>query len=479
MRFKGVAHMKTLPYRKEIPVASSADVVVVGGGLGGVAAALAAARSGASVVLIETNGFLGGVATAGLCCSVFNCLFTRERELKIKGIPLEITDALATRAGGPGMSYQKHKGHIIYDVEKAKLVLSELLTEAKVEVRLNSSFSDVVCESSKVKAVIVSGRNGLEAITCKTVVDASGDCDVAVKAGVKCREMQTYPASYVFRLGNVDVDKFINYFRENPDEFPENMDIEWTLEEALKQYDENGTFLFPHGGGMQMAVMKKAIESGDLPKTWKNYHTLDATQMHLIRDLGVCHVITGFTDNGALETLHISKRIAEGMQVAQIFAKGYKKHIPGFENCFVCNQADDMGVRVTRSINGYTTLKKEQRLLPTRFDDAVGVGVMMKEITLNKGEGAWPVQVFGDDVYEIPLSCLIPREIENVIIGAGRGADTEPAGVLRVMVDTMSVGQAAGVAAAVSAENDTSIINANYKQIREKLQQLGVSFPEK
>ena len=471
--------MKTLSYQKEIPVVSSADVVVIGGGLGGVASALAAARTGASVVLVETNGFLGGVATAGLCCSVFNCLFTRQRELKVKGIPLEITDAIAIRAGGPGMSYRNHKGHIIYDVEKAKLVLFELLKEANVEVRLNTTLSDIVCENKKVKAVIVSGRNGLEAISCKTLVDASGDCDAAIKAGAKCREMQTYPASYVFRLGNVDVDKFINYFRENPNEFPENMDIEWTLEEALKQYDENGTFLFPHGGGMQMAVMRKAIESGDLPKVWKNYHTLDATQMHLIKDLGVCHVITGFTDNGALETLHVSNRIAEGMQVAQIFARGYKKHIPGFENCFVCNQADDMGVRVTRSINGYTTFKKEQRLAPTRFDDAVGVGVMMKEITLNKSEGAWPVQVFDNDVYEMPLSCLVPKGVDNVVIGAGRGADTEPAGVFRVMIDTMSVGQAAGVAAAVSAKTEARIIDADYKLIKEKLQHLGVCFPKK
>ena len=472
--------MTTLSFQKEIPVVSAAEVVVVGGGLGGVAAAIAAARVGASVVLVEANGFLGGVATAGLCCSLFNCLFTRERELKIHGIPLEIADTLATRAGGPGMSWRKHKGHVIYDVEKAKLVLAELLEEAGVEVRLNAPLTDVISKNGKAEAVVVSGKNGPEAITCKTLIDATGDCDAVVKAGAECKDGNGYPASYVFRLGNVDVDAFVNYFRENPSEFPENMDVEWTLEEALRQYDENGTFLFPHGGGMQMSAMANAIESGDLPKVWKTYHTLDATQMHLIRDIGVCHVITGFTDNGELDALQMSKRITEGMQVAQLFAEVYKKHVPGFERCFVCNQADDIGIRVSRIIKGHSTFKKEMRLAPTRFDDAAGVGVMMNEVVLNKGKNAWGAQVFGSDVYEFPLSCLIPKGVDNVIVGAGRGADTLPGGVLRVMVDTMSVGQAAGVAAAICVKTVAdSIISTEYTLIKTELERQGIVFPQK
>lgn len=472
--------MTMLSYQKEIPVVSQADVVVVGGGLGGVAAALAASRAGASVVLVESNGFLGGVATAGLCCSLFNCLFTRDRELKIYGIPLEVTEALANRAGGPGVSWRKHKGHLIYDVEKAKLVLYELLEEAGVEVRLNSPLTDVISKNGKAEAVIVTGKNGLEAIGCKTLIDASGDCDAAEKAGAECRDRNGYPASYVFRLGNVDVDKFVNYFRENPTEFPEYMDVEWNLEEALNQYDENGTFLFPHGGGMHMAAMTNAINSGELPKTWKTYHTLDAAQMHLIRDLGVCHVITGFTDNGELDALKISQRITEGMQVAQLIAKIYQKHIPGFEGCFVCNQADDIGIRVSRIIKGYSTFTKEMRLAPTRFDDAVGVGVMVGEVQLHKGKNAWGAQVFGNDVYEIPLSCLVPQGVDNMIVGAGRGADTVPGGVLRVMVDTMSVGQAAGIAAALCVKTGAnSIIETDYNLIKTELERVGVVFPQK
>ncbi len=471
--------MEKICFNKDIPVVAKADVVVTGGGLGGVAAAVAASRAGASVVLTETNGFLGGVATAGLCCSLFNCLFTKSRCLKIKGVPLEIADLLATEAGGPGMSWKNHKGHIIYDVEKAKLVLAKLLEKEGVVVLLNAQVTDVVSADGEARAVITAGKNGLEAIECKVLVDATGDCDAAIKAGAEYDTFESLRASYVFRMGNVDVDKFVDYFRNNPREFPENMDIEWTLEEALAQYDDNGTFLFPHGGGMQLSAFSPAVKNGDLPKQFKQYDALDATQMHLIKELGVCHVITGFVNNGSLDAKSLSVKITEGMEIAQIVANCFKKYIAGFENSFVCNQADDLGIRMSRRIKGKTTFEKKMRLSPTRFDDAAGVGIMMQELVLHKGKGAWNAQVFGEDVYEFPLGCLVPKNTKNVVIGAGRGADTEPAAVLRVMVDTMSVGQAAGTVAALASKKDGVIDNVDYKEFRQELVNRGVEFPKK
>ena len=103
-------------YQADIPATARADVLVAGGGLGGVAAAIAAARAGARTILVERNGYLGGVATAGMCCSVFHCLATYDRQIAVKGIPYEVVDALAVRAGA-GAGGEKHKGHIIYDVE--------------------------------------------------------------------------------------------------------------------------------------------------------------------------------------------------------------------------------------------------------------------------------------------------------------------------------------------------------------------------
>ena len=467
--------MENVLINKSIPTVAKADVVVVGGGLGGVSAALAAARAGANVILTETNGFLGGVATAGMCCSVFNCMFSRDRRLMIGGNPLEIVDALAVDAG-PGMSWRKHKGHIIYDVEKAKLVFFELLEKAGVEVRLNSPISDVIKDGGRITHVVTCGKNGLEAIGCKALVDSTGDCDAAALAGAELKAATYHRASYVFRLGNVDVDRFIQYLCDNPEEYPGKMDIDWSLEEAVAQYRENGTFLFPHGGGMQMSKIKEAVENGDLPLTFGKYDTLDAMQMHMIRDKGVCHVITGYVSNDSLDAKDISESISNGKRVAFIFNEMMRKYVPGFESSFVTQTADDLGIRGSRCIVGESTFTKAMKESAHRCEDAIGVGVVETYEYLMKDDKAWGAQVFGNDVWEIPLGCLIPKDSENIIIGAGRGADTEPTLLLRVMVNTMTVGQGAGVAAALSAKCGVSIKNLDNKLLKSELARQGVRF---
>ena len=111
---------------RSLTVRGEYDVIVAGGGLAGVSAAVASARAGARTLLLERNGFPGGVATAGMCCSVFNCYYTAGHELVVKGNSLEFVDRLA-QAHGPGSHWHRHKGHIIYDVETAKMVLTDLV----------------------------------------------------------------------------------------------------------------------------------------------------------------------------------------------------------------------------------------------------------------------------------------------------------------------------------------------------------------
>ena len=467
--------MENVLINRSVPTVASADVVVAGGGLGGVSAALAAARAGAKVILTETNGFLGGVATAGMCCSVFHCMFSRERELMIGGNPLEIVDALAVSAG-PGMSWKKHKGHIIYDVEKAKLVLCELLEKAGVQMRLNSPVAEVIKENGKVTHVVTVGKNGFEAIRCGALVDATGDCDAAALAGVELKNAEYHRASYVFRLGDVDVDRFIQYLCENPEEYPGKMDIDWSLDEAVEQYKENGTFLFPHGGGMQMSKIKEAVENGDLPITLGKYDTLDAMQMHMIRDTGVCHVITGYVDSSELDAKTVTESVCDGKRVAFTFCEMMRKYMPGFENCFVSQTADDLGIRGSRCIIGESTFTKAMKESAYRCDDAIGVGVIETYEYLIKSDKAWGAQVFGNDVWDIPLGCLIPKDTENIVIGAGRGADTDPPLLLRVMVTTMEVGQGAGAAAALSVKNGVKIKDVDLKELRRELVRQGVNF---
>ncbi len=118
---------------RQIPVRGQYDVIVAGGGLGGIAAGVASARSGARTLLVERNSFVGGVATAGMCCSIFNCFYTHDHELGSTGIAVEIADTLA-EAEGYGKKWHDHKGHIIYDVESAKFHLSRMVTEASADM---------------------------------------------------------------------------------------------------------------------------------------------------------------------------------------------------------------------------------------------------------------------------------------------------------------------------------------------------------
>jgi len=462
---------------RKIPVRAETDVLVVGGGLAGVSAAVAAARAGARTMLIERNSFPGGVATAGMCCSVFNCFYTFGRELVVKGNPLEFVDKLS-KADGPGLSWHKHKGHIIYDIEKGKLTLIELLEEAGVECLFETLTAGAVMEDDIIKGIIIESKSGREAVLAKVVVDATGDSDVAKYADVPLKQLEPgrNKSSYVFRVGNVDVDGFVQYFKDNPDQYPENMDIEWTLEEAVKQYEETGTLLFPHGGGMQLDIFKKAVASGEYKTEIGMHDTINALQMHAIRSLGVVHIITGYVDVHDMDVAKISKAMSDGKKMAFHVTDFFKKNIPGFEKAAVIGTADDLGVRASRWIDGDFVFTGEMKKTPSRFDDAIGRGVVEKHVVIHKGEGAWSAQVFSDDYYEIPYRCLLPRKIEGLVMGAGRSVSAENPFLLRVMVTTMITGQGAGVAAAVSAMDNVHPRNVDIKKVQDELRAQGVEL---
>ena len=454
------------------------DVLVVGGGLGGVAAAIAAARAGARTILMERNTCLGGVATAGMCCSVFNCFFSHDRELVVKGIPLEVTDMLAD-AGGPGQSWRRHKGHVIYDLELAKHKLDQLVLENGIELLLESVVADAVMENGKLAGVRFISKGGPGTVLAKAVVDATGDADVAWLAGapVKVTPRERAPSSYCFRMGNVDLDRFVGYFRENPSQYPEKMDIEWSLREALAQYDENGTFLFPHGGGMQMDIMKRGLETGDLKPSFGVYDTMAATQMHGIRSLGIMHIVTGFTKVD-LDPLQISRAITDGRGMSYHAAEFMRKRMPGFENAFICGLAENLGIRTSRSIDGDFVFTQEMKTMPSRFSDAIGQGVVESHAKLHNADDAWSAQVFGNEIYQIPYRALIPREVDGLIMGAGRSASVSDASpfLLRVMVTTMTVGQAAGIAAAISAGGGMELRWVDVPEIQKELSRQGVDL---
>lgn len=426
------------------------DVVVAGGGLGGVAAALAAARGGARTLLVERNTYPGGTATAGMCCSIFNCYFTAKGELGTPGIPAEIADRLA-EAMGYGKAWRNHRGHIIYDLEIGKLILQRMLVEAGVELLFQTFVTGVVMEGNRVAGVRVNGKSGEYTISAGCVVDSTGDSDVAFYAGAKLAASNSPIHSLCFRLGNVRVDEFVDYFRSHPGEYPAMMDVEWELAGALAQYDECGTFLFPHGGGMLLDAFKRAKEDGALPERVGMHDTTDACQMHAMRRTGIVHIITGFVRFDGVDAEKITPAICDGREMAFQLAEVYRRYLPGFSDAFVAGVADNLGVRTSRYLDNEFKFTPEMRKAGVRFPDAVAKLVPFDDVVKNPAKRAWGVQIMGDDTFDLPLRALVPDGIEGLVMGAGRSISASDPGLLRVMVHTMAVGEAAGKTAARNA----------------------------
>ena len=472
-----IEHNSVIEPSRTIPVREAVDVIVAGGGLGGTAAALASARAGARTLLVERNSFLGGVATAGMCCSIFNCFYTRNRKLGTTGIAVEVADALA-KATGYGRRWHRHKGHIIYDIEQAKLVLQHLLKQSGARSMLQAVIAGVVIEGDTLRGVIVETKSGREAILAKVVVDATGDADIAAHCAAPVLTNQSSKHSLCFRLGNVDVDAFVDYFRDHPDQYPEYMDVEWTLQEALAQYDDCGTLLFPHGGGMQMELLKRARANGDLPDQIGSHNTLDACQMHALRHTGIVHVVTGFTVFDGLDVALINEGITSGRQMTFAVARVLREYIPGFADAFVVGTAANLGVRTSRWIAGDLVMTRAMAQPGVRFEDAVGRAVGNNHETRHRGENAWGVQAMHPDSFDLPYRCLLPKDVDGLIMGAGRSVSAETPWLLRVMVHTMMVGQAAGAAAAVAARAEATPRNVDLAVLQAELGRQGVDLDQ-
>lgn len=458
--------------RRDIKVRAQADVLVAGGGLAGVSAAIAAAKAGAKVILVERNSFPGGVGTAGLCCSIANGYYTGNRKLVVKGNPYDIANRLAEQSG-PGLSWHNHKGHVIFDVEKAKLVLSELLEEQKIEYLLETQVTDTIMEGNTLRGIFVESKSGREALLADAIVDATGDADLAVRSGApyfQAKEGQG-EASLCFRIANVDVDAFVDYFVRHPSEYTDKLDVNWTLEDALAQYHENGTFLFPHGGGYRLQVVQKGLESGEYARQFGGHTQTDALQMHAIRSLGVVHLVTGFVNLSALDIGQISREITNGRRMAFAVTEYFKIHMPGFSHAYVSQVASNMGIRQSRWIDAEAYYTQQQRYSPYRCSDAIGREVVSRK----NGTDMFAAPIFQEEYSQIPYGCMVPKKIDGLVIGSGRSINTEGA-FMRGMLSTMLIGQAAGVAAAVSIQANTTLRGAPMDLVQTELRRQGVDI---
>lgn len=440
------------------------DVIVAGGGLAGICAAVGAARAGADTLLIEKAPFAGGISTNCLEPSICNYFKNRSGQFVLQGAPLELVERLADN-GAAAKGWADHRLHVIFDIELGKLAMDEMLEDAGVDILYDSLVVGASAAEGHVGSVTVANRSGLTDFTATCYVDATGDNDLAHYAGAPMR-LGGIPHSFLFRLGNVDLDAFVDYIRDHPEEhFPEH-DIGLSHAEALRIYDETGAYLHHHWAAKKMKLVQEPIARGEYSDKFGPFYHMDVFQLGGLRANGTLVVNTGIFDLAEPEGRGMSYWLLQGRKMSHHVADFMRRVFPGCADSFILATANAPGIRRTRWLQSDYTMTRETYDSAPRYEDAIARGVVMTKAPMHPT----------DDTFDIPLRCLLPQGLDNVIIGSGRGASCEPAELLRVMPITMAVGQGAGVAAAMAAKTAASISDMSITQTQDELRRQNVNI---
>lgn len=458
--------MSEFIYTNNIPDTIESEVVVVGGGPAGLCAAVAAARGGAKVILVEKNAFCGGMATAGMVAPFMTCYDSGGDKMLIRGIFEELVERLIAVGGAihPSKVESKtaftsyiDKGHVHvtpFKAESLKIVADEMLAEAGVRILYHTQLVDAEAEGDKVTRIIVAMKEGLASIRAKAFIDCTGDGDLAAKAGaaytIGNAQGKMQPATMFFTVGGVDTKRVDEDIAKNWDNFYRKdginyRSLHWRVSEAR--------------------------EAGDWP--------LDRVSIGLFRGVE--------EDEFSINTSRVmnidgtkSESLTEGeiagRQQVRIIFNFLKKYVPGFENSRLILSGSTLGIRETRHIEGIRTLTVDQILSCEVPEDSIMLAANSVDVHGKYGPKSNEyITIPAGKCYGVPYGTMIPPAFSNLAV-AGRpiSADCEAAGAIRVMPPCMGIGQAAGTAVAMAVLGGYDLRTLDVKALREKLSADGV-----
>ncbi|GHF39511.1 FAD-dependent oxidoreductase [Seohaeicola zhoushanensis] len=428
---------------EQIPVVADCDVVVVGAGPAGHAAAVSAARNGASVTLVERYHHLGGMASGGMVL-VLDDMVNEGNEVTTTGIVSEFVARMEKQDGAvypPSEDCQTnwemwrkwsrwgcidfHKAMmpqpiihaVAFDPDAWKRVSLDMVREAKINLRTHSWFSDVLREGNKIAGVIVQTKLGRQAIRAKYIVDATGDLDVGVAAGAEYTTGQ-FIVTTVFRLANVDTDKAIAFEFDHPEEY--------------KKLDREARRRI--GGAWGMWWLKTPIPG----IVWCN-----------------CPHMPGYD---GLSVEHMVAAECEGRDRMMKLFDFARENIPGFENCTMLGAAEQMGIRQTRLLKGEYIVTKDDVMSRRYFADTV---------------------CRGRDYYT-PYRALLPQGVDNLIV-AGRhySVESDAQKLSREIPPCMAQGEAAGVAVGLALNGGLALRDVDHRAIQKQMRAQGADPGDK
>lgn len=452
----------TLKPRQAI-MAAQTDVLVIGGGPAGIAAAIGAAQSGANVILAERYGFLGGNATAALVMSLMSSYTYSKPAQKKDDVTLSPSDVgpgkkviagvfekfvnKLIEAGGAIPPSEKTGFIISFDPEIMKTVAMDILDSAGVRY-LFHSFADEVILNSQMPEVVFSTKSGAIIISAKVLIDCTGDGDIAALAGAdfevgREEDGLVQPMTLMFRMGEFDKHAFKDYVHKNPNQWKGVYGL-WDL-------------------------IKKAADAGDLNLQRENILFFES-----VHEKEISMNCTRIINVLGTDVWDWSYAEWEGRrQVRQIVAF-LNKYVPGFENAYNIQSGVHVCVRESRRIMGEYKLTSDDILNVRKFDDMIACGSYPIDIHNPKGKGTILKHLPENEWYAIPLRCLVPKKIDRILV-AGRciSGTHEAHSSYRIMPISMATGHAAGVCAALSVQSQKLVRDVPASDVQMELLKQG------
>jgi hypothetical protein len=436
---------------RDLPVLAETGVLVVGSGPAGLAAAIAAAREGAQVILLERYGFFGGNITGAMVESI--AWYRHEATVEGGGIGNEFE----ARTGAMGGAYHdpESTGRLI-DADIFKCVADEMISEAGVVPLLHCLGAEPIVEEGRIRGVITESKSGRRVILARRVIDATGDADLAARAGApyhQADKADLMTVSTGFGVSGVDTEAFRAHIASNPGRIGD-----WASETAGKEEELFSAYFRDE--------FDRARREGLLPpdSTLEGYyHAIteagEVDGMNLVRIGGVDP-----TDVWDLTRAEIEGR-RQVLQALEVL----RRYTPGFEKAKLRTFGPSVGVRESRKIVGRYELTAQDVSEQGRFDETVGIFPEFLDAF-----GIVRIPTTGR-YFQVPYGIMVPRGIDNLLV-AGRSVagDRISHSATRQMMCCTVTGEAAGTAAAVSLNRGSTTADVEVTAVQRALEQRGV-----
>lgn len=441
------------------------DVAVMGGGPSGVCAAIAAARTGAKVLIVEQYGVLGGMSTMGLVAP-WMTFHDKNGTQVVKGIAQEIVDNLIRR--------RMSRGHVRdtmgetwsvtpFDNEGLKYVLASMCKEAGVDILFHTFAFDCQCDNRRIKTIRGANKDGEIEIKASVYIDGSGDGDIFARSGCayalgREEDHLTMPCTTNFSMEHVDFSRIREHMLAHPEDFHDKTILS-LLENGAPPDCVSGFFTEWKQGCQELGL--------DIPRerilffrgVWDDIATINTTRLLMVDS----------TNADSMSEAEVKLR-------EQVYAVAalLNKYVPGFENARIHSIAPVVGIREGRRLIGEYVITGDDLRAERRFDDEIAV--YGYPIDQHQPDGAGFTQKTVG-AYGIPYRCLIPKELDNLLVtGRCISCDREAQSSLRTTPGVMAIGEAAGVAAAMLSQNQIPAKQLDTKVLKQVLIQRGMYF---